>query len=100
MSAELPACPFCGGAGVVWKSGAVEQYNFSAVICAECDARTDYYETEAEAVAAWSRRVEPQPASGNTDFQRLCQLSGQSEATMLDAILNILREDMNEENQP
>jgi hypothetical protein len=47
----VPACPFCGGTGKVNKVGG-EVF----VVCDPCGATGKICKTEAEAIAAWSRR--------------------------------------------
>lgn len=66
MSDLLP-CPFCGGAGGVWITGSKAKYNFAAVTCEECDGRTNYYETEAKAIAAWNRRATPETSRASLE---------------------------------
>ncbi len=68
MSDNLLPCPFCGGEGVVQKKDAEYLYNFSAVICEECDARTDWCgsaagDSDDKAIAAWNRRATPDKES-------------------------------------
>lgn len=47
---ELRECPFCGGAASSFRSGVW------SVAC-KCGARSGYYSTEAEAIAAWNQRA-------------------------------------------
>lgn len=49
---ELKPCPFCGGEAEIVMSGGDRR-----VDCKKCGARSDWYDTEAEAIAAWNRRV-------------------------------------------
>ena len=53
MTDELKHCPFCGGKSNIAK-GQIEFWAY----CPHCGARTEFYETEQEAVAAWNRRNE------------------------------------------
>lgn len=61
MSEDLKPCPFCGGEAEVHPSS---DWNtrFSGktffVWCDKCETRGDYYNSEAEAVAAWNARAE------------------------------------------
>lgn len=48
---ELKTCPFCGGEAEIVISGGDRR-----VDCKKCGARSDWYDTEAEAIAAWNRR--------------------------------------------
>lgn len=48
---ELKPCPFCGGEAEIVMSGGDRR-----VECKKCGARSDWYDTEAEAIAAWNRR--------------------------------------------
>ena len=53
MTDELKPCPFCGGTANIAK-GRIEFWAY----CPNCGARTEFYETEQEAVVAWNRRNE------------------------------------------
>ena len=54
MTNLLP-CPFCGG-----NASIPESYPYHhLVFCTSCGCKTDICDTEAEAIAAWNRRVEP-----------------------------------------
>ena len=60
MDAELKPCPFCGGeakAGVDidLKTNSL----WTAYGCNACDFYLSSYPTEAEAVAAWNKRTNP-----------------------------------------
>ena len=48
---ELKPCPFCGGEAEIVISGGERR-----VDCKKCGARSDWYDTEVEAVAAWNNR--------------------------------------------
>ena len=52
---ELKSCPFCGGSDL-WIDGG-EYLNSFAVICTHCGGRIGYFDTKADAIAAWNRRV-------------------------------------------
>ena len=56
MKNKLKPCPFCGDFSI---SG-VEEHGENAgewyIYCTGCFTRTAYYNTEAEAIAAWNRR--------------------------------------------
>lgn len=47
-------CPFCGG-----NASVIEVMNYTAVAvrCDSCHATSGNYDTKAEAIAAWNRRV-------------------------------------------
>lgn len=54
---KLLECPFCGGEAECnkWYSATISgKY---ATVCKECSCGTDYYNTEAEAEAAWNTRT-------------------------------------------
>lgn len=53
MSDELKACPFCRAQHVTVLQAATSFFS----MCQECEARGDYYDTRADAIAAWNRRV-------------------------------------------
>ena len=53
---ELRKCPFCGGEAEINDRGFFTTETF--VECMECLARGEEFYTEAEAIAAWNRRVE------------------------------------------
>ena len=48
---KLKPCPFCGGTANIAK-GRIEFWAY----CPHCGARTEFYETEREAVDAWNAR--------------------------------------------
>lgn len=57
---KLKSCPFCGGKAVMergfissWSRG----YICCWVRCDRCEVGTNTYETEAEAINVWNRRV-------------------------------------------
>lgn len=58
MSDELKACGSCGlrdveCANVEFRGGPTSYY----VFCNSCLTRSDYYDTESEALSAWNRRT-------------------------------------------
>ena len=54
MTNLLP-CPFCGG-----NASIPESYPYHhLVFCTSCGCKTDICDTEAEAIAAWNCRIEP-----------------------------------------
>lgn len=55
MTAELKPCPFCGGKAKIIQSSRRTLF-FTA--CEDCDADSDYYDTEEKAAEAWNRRTE------------------------------------------
>lgn len=55
MNDELKPCPFCGGTPIVYGRDGTQRI----AICNECNASTDFKETECEAIEAWNRRVQP-----------------------------------------
>ena len=61
---ELEPCPFCGGEAETLTAESMHGGNLYGVMCANCAGRSDVYDTEAEAIAAWNSRAE-----------RTCQLT-------------------------
>ena len=57
--AKLKPCPFCGGeASKVWIPYIGGGGYGNVIECDDCWAKTGYYATEAEAIAAWNTRAE------------------------------------------
>ena len=52
---ELKRCPFCGGEAVI-RHGMISDDNIY-MECVECGSCSGIFHTEAEAIAAWNRRV-------------------------------------------
>lgn len=50
---KIKPCPFCGGEAEFVMSGGDRR-----VDCKKCGARSDWYDTEAEAIAAWNNRAD------------------------------------------
>lgn len=58
---ELLPCPFCGGKAEIHPSNDWDAKFTGATFfawCDKCETRGDYYNTEAEAIAAWNTRAE------------------------------------------
>lgn len=58
---ELLPCPFCGGEAEIHPSDDWDVNLTGAtyfIWCDKCETRGDYYNTEAEAIAAWNTRAE------------------------------------------
>lgn len=56
---ELAPCPFCGGKAGADDKGMAGQDDWCrhySVACADCCADCGWYDTEAEAIAAWNTR--------------------------------------------
>ena len=59
MQVELKPCPFCGGDNASQFFHADTGYGASwhvECLAKDCGAGTSFYDTEAEAIAAWNRR--------------------------------------------
>lgn len=52
---KLKPCPFCGGKAVILAG--FEEHIW--IFCEECKAEISAHTTEAEAIEAWNKRVEP-----------------------------------------
>ena len=72
---ELKPCPFCGGEAEVIRSTRSMCYEEYRVGCGKCGAmvknfsnplwKVSYFDTEAEAIEAWNRRVSEQDGKIN-----------------------------------
>lgn len=54
---KLKPCPFCGGEAETLTAESMHGGNLYGVMCANCAGRSDVYDTEAEAIAAWNSRA-------------------------------------------
>ena len=54
----LEPCPFCGGEAETLTAESMHGGNLYGVMCANCAGRSDVYDTEAEAIAAWNTRAD------------------------------------------
>ena len=52
---KLKPCPFCGSSDL-WIDGGEYLNNFE-VVCTKCGGRIGYFDTKADAIAAWNRRA-------------------------------------------
>ena len=55
LTNELKPCPFCGSSDL-WIDGGECLNNFE-VVCTKCGGRIGYFDTKADAIAAWNRRA-------------------------------------------
>ncbi len=55
--ATLEPCPFCLGEADIERSFVQGHQPKPYVLCGECGSATNCYDTEAEAIAAWNRRI-------------------------------------------
>lgn len=53
MSDKLKPCPFCGGEAKLFED---KDYQIYSVTCTECDAGTNAYGIEQDAIEAWNGR--------------------------------------------
>ena len=76
---KLLSCPFCGGTVTVktryigYGSIGLGEHDEYRVVCKECRASNDEYKREAEAIAAWNRRVDARQLALKT---RVCPMCG------------------------
>ena len=54
QSNELKPCPFCGGEAKLRRYG---DSAYCYIECSQCEIGAYFYDTKAEAIAAWNRRV-------------------------------------------
>ena len=55
MSEKLKPCPFCGSENLYIDSG--EFFREYEIRCTKCGGRICWFDTKAEAITAWNRRV-------------------------------------------
>lgn len=78
MTSELKPCPFCGEKHVMHEQGHVIVTETArsgpryGVSCYSCGGRIEFFDTVAEAIAAWNKRAE-----------RTCRLAEYNEAPFL-----------------
>jgi Lar family restriction alleviation protein len=76
---ELLPCPFCGGEQVIkaryigYGSLGLGSHDEYRVVCQECRASSDEYRSEAEAIAAWNRRVDARQLVLKTKVCPMCE---------------------------
>ena len=59
---DLLPCPFCGNdAALVRASNSLNNYLFVQCLNNDCVCESDFYTTEADAIAAWNRRAPTVP---------------------------------------
>lgn len=72
MSDELKPCPFCGGEAVLEIDHDTIQpdapIDWKRVRCNNCNIRTTWRKSEAEAIEAWNRRAERTVGVGMSDL--------------------------------
>lgn len=74
---ELKPCPFCGGeASKVWIPYIGGGGYGNVIECDDCWAKTGYYATEAEAIAAWNARAERTCKNTQSDLDFMCSECG------------------------
>lgn len=56
VSMKLLECPFCGGEAEILTAESMHGGLIAGIMCNGCSARSDVYDTEAEAIAAWNTR--------------------------------------------
>lgn len=72
----LLPCPFCGGEAEChqwWSATISGKY---ATVCTKCNCGTDYYATEAEAIAAWNQRHVETCENTQHDADFMCSKCG------------------------
>lgn len=87
MSEELKPCPFCGDDEAYFEGEypAPDTSEWGAVHCADCCAIGPYAPTQAEAIADWNRRAQPEPAAP-TALQRFNECDGDTETDPLERL--------------
>lgn len=89
---ELKPCPFCGGKPDLGSYSSSENW---IVVCSKCEAETQIYETEREAVKAWNtRQVEDDKVKyESTSYScRACKNATDSEIKRLREALESIKE--------
>ena len=86
MSIDLKPCPFCGGEAKFFED---KDYQIYSVTCTECDAGTNAYGIEQDAIIAWNSRVEPTFTPDELDvIARYMRQDFDGNGTLERAILN------------
>lgn len=76
MTGLLP-CPFCGGEAEMLTAESMHGGNLYGVMCNCCACRTDVFDNEAEAIAAWNTRAERTCRdTGENEWHFVCSACG------------------------
>ena len=70
MDSVLKKCPFCGGEGRIVHTTPTSGHSKWFISCNECNADTDFYKTDDEAIEAWNKRYEPDQKPNVLDYDR------------------------------
>ena len=65
MVMKLKECPFCGGDATLFRKDCAHY-----IVCADCRARTNGYDTPNEAIRAWKNRIAYTTDEWCTDCKR------------------------------